>query len=85
LCRGSRLATCYSKAQKRLRNLQYVRRPGPDSGCLAIGWMDGWMDGIVIIALLFNVRFENSYFPSNSVEHNPMGYTNNRNFMKCKI
>jgi hypothetical protein len=37
----SKLATCYSKALKRLRNLQYVRRPGPDSGCSAIGWMEG--------------------------------------------
>jgi hypothetical protein len=26
-----------SKALKRLRNLQYVRRPGPDSGCSAVG------------------------------------------------
>jgi hypothetical protein len=39
LCRGSRLATFYSKALKRLRKLQYVKRPGPDSGCSAIGWM----------------------------------------------
>jgi hypothetical protein len=39
------LATCYSEAFKKLRNLQYVRRPGPDSGCSAIRWMDGWMDG----------------------------------------
>jgi hypothetical protein len=38
LCGGSRLATCYSKALKRLRNLQYVRRPGPDPGCSAIAF-----------------------------------------------
>jgi hypothetical protein len=47
LCRGSRLATCYSEALKRLRNLQYVRRPGPDSGCSAIGWMDGIVPNII--------------------------------------
>jgi hypothetical protein len=50
LCRGSRLATCYSKAIKRLRNLQHVRRPGPDSGCSAIGWIKSrsmkWMGRI---------------------------------------
>jgi hypothetical protein len=32
-------STCYSKALKSLRNLQYVRRPGPDLGCSAIGWI----------------------------------------------
>jgi hypothetical protein len=45
--RGSRLATCYSKALKRLRNLQYVRRPRLDLGCSAIGWMDGCSYSVV--------------------------------------
>jgi hypothetical protein len=38
-----------------------MRRPRPNMGCRAIGWMDGWMDGVpkrtIIVLTLQRLNF----------------------------